>query len=732
MTNAADTRLAMAMPSEIGAGVLSGGLCALYAVSFSYIVFGGALEAFAGQGIQLILLGSFVVCLGALLRRPFAGTMWQAQSVVAVLVGLASANLAAGPMGQTPDVVFATVLALLAITGVMTGGLMMVIGLARLGQIAKSVPYPVVGGFLAATGCLLLIRAVEFAAMGPVELRLLLSPGALGHWLPPVSLALLMLLGERRLNIALTLVLGSLCTIAVVYGGIGLSGMSLGEAREAGILLKVEQAGGGQVWPVTSEVIGNIDWSALLAQYALIATAALLAALGALLNLSAIEFSTGETVDLDAEMRAAGLANLFVGGVGGLVGYQSATLTQLVYGIATRPSRLVPASAAVVVLCVLLAGPDLLGFFPRSLFCMLLAYLGLGFLRRWLIDERHRMPRDDYLIVLLILGVTLAAGFVWAVIAGVVVASMRFTVAYARLPVLRSAVTGAVRLSSTERSERATCFLVENGQQTLIFEAQGYMFFGTANALFSQVDRALHHRQMAGHPARHLVIDLTRVQGVDVSAVYMFDRLARQTERRGVELVFSGLREGEQSSISRGIEHGDVRFFPSLDDALISLEEEALGLETGGESNEDLIALDSGIRNLLDRIEAAGAPVDFRSKAIAAGARIFVMGEEADSLVVLEAGRLYATVQEEATPARRVATFLPGAVVGEIGLVTGAVRTASVIAETDAMVRVVTRDELAALKAFDPWLALELSERISTLMAQRLARTTALLHAVSS
>ena len=61
-----------------------------------------------------------------------------------------------------PEVHLATVLALLAVTALLTGGVMLAIGLARLGQISKSVPYPVVGGFLAATGWLLVARAIEF------------------------------------------------------------------------------------------------------------------------------------------------------------------------------------------------------------------------------------------------------------------------------------------------------------------------------------------------------------------------------------------------------------------------------------------------------------------------------------------------------------------------------------------------------------------------------------------
>ncbi|NDR59573.1 cyclic nucleotide-binding domain-containing protein [Aliiruegeria sabulilitoris] len=733
MKNIAETRRVTALFPEIGAGILAGCLVSLFALSFAYIVFGDAtVQGLVGQGIKVALLGALITALTACLRRPFLGTMWQPQSAVAIVVGLASAEIVAGPVGQEPEVAFASILVLLAVTAVLTGAFMLLIGLARLGQIAKSVPYPVVGGFLAATGFLLVLRALEFGSgVNSGKIGELLAADAIRQWSPPLLLAIAMLAAERWLKPASVLMAGALCVIAVVHGGIYLSGMSLAEASAGGLLMDVAPVSGAGGWPLSIATLRQADLSAVLQQYPLIGTAALLAALGALLNLPAIEFSSGEPMELDEEMRVAGFSNLCVGLVGGLVGYQSATLTQLATGLRAPPGRLVAVTAAAVVVAALAAGPALFNLFPRSLFALLLAYLGLGFLRRWLVDERARLPREDYLIVWLILVVTLLAGFGLAVVAGVVVASMRFTVAYSRLPVLRSSVTGAMKLSSTERSDRATRWLVDHGHETLIFEAQGYMFFGTANTLYTRVDREVERCLKAGIPVRNLVIDLRRVQGLDVSAIYMFDRLARQAQRRGVGVIFAGLSKGTNAHIALGIEHGETAFFPTLDDALIALEEASLLRAMQEAEDHGLAVFEAGFRSLLNRIEAAGAPVDFHLKAFPAGHRLFQMGEPSDSLVVLESGRLYATVRDGEAPAERVATFLPGSVVGEIGLVTGGARTASVVAETDCTMRIVTRAELQALRSFDPALALELTERISELIARRLARTTSLLHAVT-
>ena len=79
----------------------------------------------------------------------------------------------------------------------------------------------------------------------------------------------------------------------------------------------------------------------------------------------------------------------------------------------------------------------------------------------------------------------------------------------------------------------------------------------------------------------------------------------------------------------------------------------------------------------------------------------------------------------------RVATFLPGAVVGEIGLYAGTPRTATVVADVESVVRKVTRDSLERLSEADPALARDFHAMVAGLLARRLTRTTALLREVN-
>ena len=84
---------------------------------------------------------------------------------------------------------------------------------------------------------------------------------------------------------------------------------------------------------------------------------------------------------------------------------------------------------------------------------------------------------------------------------------------------IRGRLTGALRPSTTERSEPSVRTLaLARGQETLIFELQGYVFFGTAHALFSQL-RA-RHRAAGDDDLQRDRLDFRRAQGLDVSAVF--------------------------------------------------------------------------------------------------------------------------------------------------------------------------------------------------------------------
>lgn len=699
-------------------GTFAGILAGLSAISFAHVIFSGPLVAYVDQGVWLAMTSTVVAVAASVMRRRFNGTLWQIHSVVAVVLASGAGAVAGALAGAPIATIFASVVALLSVTALTVSVLALVIGAARLGQIAKSIPYPVIGGFLAAAGLLLVARAIEFGAGTDKLTSALLTPELLGTWGLPLMGALAMAVAQRRFSPGPVVAVGLFAWIAAFYLWLWLTGLSLADARATGLTLSQNP---GVAVPVSPLVMSTASWSAVLAQWPLILSAAGIAVLGTLLNLSALELSSDEVTDLDREMRVVGATALLPAILGGIPGYHSVSISRFSMDMLPVPRRLTAIVMLAVVLGITAAGAALLSLLPRGLFVMLLVHVGLGQLQTWLVQERRRMPFDDFLSLLMIMVVTIVAGFVWAVVLGILLASLRFTVAYAQLPFFHSQTDGRMRLSSIERSDSAMRQLARQGAETLIFEMQGYMFFGTANTMFARIMERL---DAAPETVRTVVVDFARVGGMDVSAASMLSRLARVTQRKGIALVLTGANKTLSQLFARVIGGKNVTCRQSLDHALMTIED-ALLERSGGESDAGFA---QGFRDLMQRIRLLGLPVDFPVEEVSAGTRVLEHGTEADCFILLEEGRLYATL--DAT-SHRVATFLRGAAVGEIALVTGARRTASVIAETPCLLRRVTAQDLELLRKHGPELALELERMLATLLAHRLTRTTALVRALS-
>lgn len=98
-----------------------------------------------------------------------------------------------------------------------------------------------------------------------------------------------------------------------------------------------------------------------------------------------------------------------------------------------------------------------------------------------------------------------------------------------------------------------------SGKQTCVMRLGGFMFFGNVTEVEEGVRRVLggafekdhgygstRSRAEAPDPGiRFLVLDLTHVAGVDMSAIEGLVRVRRMLEKRGVCLVMCGVRRGE-------------------------------------------------------------------------------------------------------------------------------------------------------------------------------------------
>ncbi|HEV2359807.1 MAG TPA: cyclic nucleotide-binding domain-containing protein [bacterium] len=115
---------------------------------------------------------------------------------------------------------------------------------------------------------------------------------------------------------------------------------------------------------------------------------------------------------------------------------------------------------------VLFFGAGLLSFFPKPVLGGFLFFLGLSFLVEWLYDAWFKLPRTDYVLVLLILAAVGAVNFLAGVGMGVVVAIVLFVVNYRLMTYLEKHQVGEGDYLVRQGNPSDAMYFIESGQLT--------------------------------------------------------------------------------------------------------------------------------------------------------------------------------------------------------------------------------------------------------------------------
>jgi SulP family sulfate permease len=711
------------LPS-LAAGLIIGAVEAVLAIAFAAFVFGGLLVGRLGDGIGLYLVAA-VLTLGILAWRAGSrGVVGSVQdAAVAVLgvvatttaarVALLAAETTSGDAFEPPDV-FLTVIAATLVVTVLCGVVFFALGKFKLGNLVRFVPYPVVGGFLAGTGWLLLKGGIYVASGVLPYLRTietLMHSFVLQLWLPAFAFGVILLVAVRLIK--RPLVIPAVLGIGLLLFAIGMlvTGSSIESAREGRWLLGPLESARWQPW--TLRALSGADWSAVLGQWAGIATAVFVAVIAILFNVSGTEVVLHRDLDTNRELRDAGFLNVISGALGGIPGYHALSLTALAERMRVD-ARVAGLIAAAVPLAAVVFGASVIELIPRMIVGGVLVFLGLAFLVEWVWDKRKVLPPVEYAVVLVILAAIIARGFLPGVVLGLVLAVVLFVVNYGRIELVREVAFGEIYHSNVDRPPAERAVLREMGGAVQILRVNGFVFFGSANGLLERI-----RKRVEAAPERFLVIDLRRVTGVDSSGVVAFVKVVHLAEANGFDLVFTGASELVRKQLQQGgvVEsEGIVRFEPDLDRGLQRCEEgllegaaaEPLGVDG---SSDGLAGMPPGLRTYLKRRELPEGTVLIRQD------------EQPDDVFVLESGRLSVeTVTPEGTR-MRLRTLRPGVVVGEMAMYTGVPRSADVVAETPSVVLRLSRESIERVEAADPALAAALHRWLATTLSERLGES---------
>lgn len=719
------------VPSVISS-IVGGVLIVILSVSFSALIFSGELSSFIPRGINLMLMTSVIGGIVISLMSSYAGTIATPQDKIAPLLALMSSTIISALSSKTsPEVLFQTVCASIAVSTLLTALFLGLLGTFRLGTLIRFIPYPVVGGFLAGTGWLLVLGSLKTVTGIRVKwanLSEFIKPEMLFKWVPAFFFGILLFYGMRRYKHYLTmpiLLLGGIC--AFYLAGITI-GISLEEAQSAGWLLKLKAS---EAWkPEFIFSLTQADWKSAFLPIGTLGTIIMVSAVSLLLNASAIELQAKQEMNLDRELRVTGIANLAIGTMVGITAFHSLSITSLAMRMGGK-SRLVGILSALVCLVAIFFSSSLLSFVPMPIIGGLLLFLGISLLFEWLYEGFSKFPKSDYFVVVLIVAIVGAVGYLEGVAVGILTAVILFAINYSRINVVKNTFTLTNYRSNVDRPKEHRKILKENGEKILILRLQGFIFFGTANGLLETVKKRLNDTSL--EKLRFLVLDFKFVTGFDTSAAISMTKMNQLAIKNKFKIILTSVTPSmrtqlEKSGISES-EEGCCLYFPSLDHGVEWCENQILEssgalIEYSRESFQQLLseltASTNSVMSLYDYAEKIEAPK---------GHLLIRQGELAQELFFVESGEVSVFFQLENGKTVRIRKLGPGTIVGEIGMYLNIPRSASVVTEKDSVLYRLTSESVKRMEQTNPQLASLFHLFIAKILAERLNNTDKTLRA---
>jgi len=700
---------------DVSAGAICWILSAAYCLSFAALIFTGPLAPFLATGVAVTFLSAAVGAAIVAWRSsfPFAigGPDNATSAVVAALVAGLMANLGASghPLGAA--------LILMALVTVATGLLLSGLGVSHAGRAVRFVPYPVIGGFMGATGVVMILGAVQVIAdhrlnLGSIalfansETAAKLAAGA------AVACVLELLLLRSR-NV---LILPGVLAVAIIATHLLLwaRGIPVSEAQAHGWMFHPSPAAAlSSPWKLSE--LQAFPWSALPHLAGEFLAVMFVATISVLLNSTGIEIATKREASVDRELKAVGLANLVTGALGGLVGCLtlSRTILNREIGATGRVSGFTLAGLSAVMLVV---DPAFLGTVPKFALGGLLFSTGGRLVLRWLVRSARRLLLLEYLSLLVIALMIINFGFVAGMAIGIVIGCSTFAFSASRVSVIKFGFDGTEYRSSLDRSADDLALLARHGGEIQGMSLQSYLFFGSASRLQEKVKQLLATRS----ECRFLLFDFRLVTGLDSSASYSFSQIKDAADEVGARLVLTGLSpELERAFKVAGFLTDDIIIAGDIDHALEDCEREVI-LAHRPKIDDARSLLDWLTEALGDAGHAHGLARYCTRRDVAAGEIIARQGDAADCMHFILEGRI-AVIVEQGGRALRLRSLGRRTTIGEMGLITHRPRSATIKAERTSLLYELATSDFDQIQRDNPALAQALLRFVTAVMAERLS-----------
>ncbi len=412
-------------------------------------------------------------------------------------------------------------------TFVLAGIFLILMGIFRIGEYIRYMPYPVVSGFMSGIGFIIIIFQI-FPFFG------LKSPSTIVDVFTNI--------GSIADGINLQAVMLSTATLAIIYLFPKVT-KAIPSTLVALIVLSILSATMSLDVPIIGDIpkglpdvhidtLLSMDWHHPMVLIIPALTLAALGAIDSLLTSVVADNMTKTQHNSNKELIGQGIGNAVAGLIGGLPG-AGATMRTVVNIRSGGKTRLSGMIHSIVLLIVLLGAGAYAKLIPLPVLAGILVSVGIGIIDYKGLRHIKDVPRSDAIVMILVLILTVFVDLLQAVGVGLVLASLLFMKQMADLAQSKS--IGDTLCNDALTLPDEANIPKEVRKKIYIQHFEGPIFFGFVSH-FKEILQKLPE-------VKYVIFRMEKVPMIDQSGMYAIEDAVLELKQKGIKVIITGIQK---------------------------------------------------------------------------------------------------------------------------------------------------------------------------------------------
>uniref|UniRef100_A0A7S2DGI3 STAS domain-containing protein n=1 Tax=Octactis speculum TaxID=3111310 RepID=A0A7S2DGI3_9STRA len=307
------------------------------------------------------------------------------------------------------------------------------------------------------------------------------------------------------------------------------------------------------------------------------------------LMLLAMQRSLRLTIDVHHEMTIVGVAQMATGCLATFGSSPMTAANMLIKDMGA--SKKVPSCLSIgLMLFCCVTSFRFVAFVPKFVFTSMLFAQSLGLLHDWVVSTYKRMYLPEWIIILVIAVTMTFVGLLQGVSLGFFISILLFAHSFLKVPAIKYQTNLAHYRSSVDRWPSAAKVLDEHGPEVVIFQLQGFLFFGNAVSIATAVkslygpqevldDVQRGRAQISQEAPLAIILDFNMVYNIDGSATEVLKQIMDTVDQCNSDIIVCTVHvKRVQTMLSHAsrLSKCHVAFVQDLDEAVATAEEKLL------------------------------------------------------------------------------------------------------------------------------------------------------------